>query len=147
MQDHELYKTLDMNTLLKLCEPAIKDGKKIEAKLEITNINRVTGTILSSEIARAHGEEGLPEDSIKLNFVGSAGQSFGAFCTGVTMKLEGDSNDYIGKGLSGGKIIVVPRKEAKFVPSENVIIGNVAFYGAVKKVRHISEVRQANVSA
>ena len=138
MQDHELYKTLDMNTLLKLCEPAIKDGKKIEAKLEITNINRVTGTILSSEIARAHGEEGLPEDSIKLNFVGSAGQSFGAFLApGVTMKLEGDSNDYIGKGLSGGKIIVVPRKEAKFVPSENVIIGNVAFYGAIKGEAYI----------
>ena len=138
MQDHELYKTLDMNTLLKLCEPAIKDGKKIEAKLEITNINRVTGTILSSEIARAHGEEGLPEDSIKLNFVGSAGQSFGAFLApGVTMKLEGNSNDYIGKGLSGGKIIVVPRKEAKFIPSENVIIGNVAFYGAIKGEAYI----------
>ena len=118
--------------------PGIKDGKKIEAKLEITNINRVTGTILSSEIARAHGEEGLPEDSIKLNFVGSAGQSFGAFLApGVTMKLEGDSNDYIGKGLSGGKIIVVPRKEAKFVPSENVIIGNVAFYGAIKGEAYI----------
>jgi glutamate synthase (ferredoxin) len=138
MQDHELYKTLDMNTLLKLCAPAIKEGKKIEAKLEITNINRVTGTILSSEITRAHGEAGLPDDSIKLNFVGSAGQSFGAFLApGVTMKLEGDSNDYIGKGLSGGKIIVVPPADAKFVPSENVIIGNVAFYGAIKGEAYI----------
>ncbi len=137
-QDHELYKTLDMNTLLKLCEPAIRNGKKIEAKLKITNINRVTGTILSSEIARAHGEEGLPDDSIKLHFVGSAGQSFGAFLApGVTMKLEGDSNDYIGKGLSGGKIIAVPPSDVKFTPSENVIIGNVAFYGAIKGEAYI----------
>lgn len=138
MQDHELEKSLDMNTLLKLCEPAIKDGKKIEARLEITNINRVTGTILSSEIARAHGEKGLPDDSIKLSFVGSAGQSFGAFlASGVTMRLEGDSNDYIGKGLSGGKIIVVPPENVKFKPSENVIIGNVAFYGAIKGEAYI----------
>lgn len=82
-----------------------------------------------------------------MNFVGSAGQSFGAFLApGVTMKLEGDSNDYIGKGLSGGKIIVVPRKEAKFVPSENVIIGNVAFYGAIKGEAYIRGTA-ANVSA
>ena len=127
-----------MNSLLKLCEPAIRKGKKIEAKLEITNINRVTGTILSSEIAREHGETGLEEDSIKLSFVGSAGQSFGAFLApGVTMKLIGDSNDYIGKGLSGGKIIVVPPENANFNPSENVIIGNVAFYGAIKGEAYI----------
>jgi glutamate synthase domain-containing protein 2/glutamate synthase domain-containing protein 1/glutamate synthase domain-containing protein 3 len=132
MQDHELYKTLDMNTLLKLCEPAIKNGSHIESKMEIRNTDRVTGTILSSEIARKYGEKGLPEDTIMLDFVGSAGQSFGAFLApGVTLKLEGDSNDYIGKGLSGGKIIVIPPKEASFVPSENVIIGNVAFYGAI----------------
>lgn len=138
MQDHELEKTLDMNTLLKLCSPAIKGGKKIEARLEITNIDRVAGTILSSEIAREHGEKGLAEDSIKLSFVGSAGQSFGAFLApGVTMRLEGDSNDYIGKGLSGGKIIVVPPEDAKFNPSENVIIGNVAFYGAIKGEAYI----------
>lgn len=138
MQDHELGKSLDMNTLLKLCEPAIKDGKRIEARLEITNIDRVAGTILSSEIARAYGENGLSDDSINLNFVGSAGQSFGAFLApGVTMKLEGDSNDYIGKGLSGGRIIVVPPEEAKFNPSENVIIGNVAFYGAIKGEAYI----------
>ena len=137
-QDHELYKTLDMNTLLKLCEPAIYNGKKIEAKLPIKNTDRVTGTILSSEIARAHGEAGLPEDSIKLDFVGSAGQSFGAFLApGVTLKLEGDSNDYIGKGLSGGKIIVVPPAESSFVPEDNVIIGNVAFYGAIKGEAYI----------
>ncbi len=132
MQDHELDKTLDMNTLVKLCAPAIESGKRVEAKLEISNTDRVTGTILSSEITRAHGAEGLPEDTIKLHFVGSAGQSFGAFLAhGVTMRLEGDSNDYIGKGLSGGRIIVVPPEKADFDAKENVIIGNVAFYGAV----------------
>lgn len=137
-QDHELYKTLDMNTLLKLCEPAIEHGKKISSKLAISNTDRVTGTILSSEIARKHGEAGLPEDTIMLDFVGSAGQSFGAFLApGVTMRLEGDSNDYIGKGLSGGKIIVVPPANSAFNPSENVIIGNVAFYGAIKGEAYI----------
>ena len=131
-QNHELEKTLDVNTLLKLCEPALVSGKHVEAKLEISNTDRVTGTILSSEIARKFGEGGLPDDSIVLNFEGSAGQSFGAFLSyGVTMKLTGDSNDYIGKGLSGGKIIVVPPENAKFDPRENVIVGNVAFYGGV----------------
>lgn len=138
MQDHELEKTLDINTLLKLCRPAIEQGRKVEAKLEITNIDRVTGTILSSEITRKHGEKGLAQDTIRLHFTGSAGQSFGAFlANGVTLKLEGDSNDYIGKGLSGGKIIVVPPKEAIFEPSENVIVGNVAFYGAVSGQAYI----------
>lgn len=137
-QDHELHKTLDMNTLLKLCEPAVKTGKRIEAKMAIHNTDRVTGTILSSEIARVHGAEGLPEDTVMLDFVGSAGQSFGAFLApGVTMRLEGDSNDYIGKGLSGGKLIVVPPQNAKFKPSENVIIGNVAFYGAISGEAYI----------
>ncbi|MCX7715561.1 MAG: glutamate synthase large subunit [Clostridia bacterium] len=137
-QDHEIEKTLDYTTLLKLCEPAINNGKTIEAKFEITNINRVTGTVLSSEIARKHGEEGLEDDTINLHFVGSAGQSFGAFLAhGVTMKLEGDSNDYIGKGLSGGKIIVVPPSKADFEPSENVIVGNVAFYGAISGEAYI----------
>ncbi|MDY3929257.1 MAG: glutamate synthase large subunit [Clostridia bacterium] len=131
-QDHELEKTLDMNTLMKLCKPAIYEGKKIEAKLKINNTNRVCGTIISSEIARVHGEEGLKDDTIKLQFVGSAGQSFGAFLApGITLKLEGECNDYMGKGLSGGKIIVVPPENSKFVPDENVITGNVAFYGAV----------------
>jgi glutamate synthase (ferredoxin) len=137
-QDHELHKTLDMNTLLQLCSPAIEKGKKISAKLAIKNTDRVTGTILSSEIARKYGEKGLPEDTINLDFVGSAGQSFGAFLApGVTMKLEGDSNDYIGKGLSGGKIIVVPPTDSIINPSENVIIGNVAFYGAISGEAYI----------
>lgn len=137
-QDHELEKTLDMNTLLRLCKPAVIDGKKVEAKLEITNIDRVTGTILSSEITRIHGEKGLPDGSVNLHFVGSAGQSFGAFLTnGVTMTLEGDANDYIGKGLSGGRIVVTPPTESTFKPGENVIIGNVAFYGAISGEAYI----------
>ena len=137
-QDHELEKTLDQNTLLTLCHPAIYHGKTVESKLAIQNTDRVTGTILSSEITRVHGEEGLPDDQIRLHFVGSAGQSFGAFLApGVTLKLSGDCNDYIGKGLSGGKIIVVPKDEAKFDASENVIAGNVAFYGAISGEAYI----------
>ncbi len=140
-QDHELEKTLDVNALVRLCEPAINNGKKVEASLAITNINRVVGTILSSEIAKKYGDDGLFDDTINLNFFGSAGQSFGAFLAkGVTMRLEGDSNDYIGKGLSGGKIIVVPPKNAKFDADKNVIIGNVAFYGAIKGEAYINGV-------
>ncbi len=138
-QDHELEKCLDVNALVRLCTPAINSGKKINAALEIKNTDRVCGTILSSEITRKYGEAGLPDDTINLDFYGSAGQSFGAFQThGVTMKLEGDANDYIGKGLSGGKIIVVPPKDAKFKADENVIIGNVAFYGAVTGEAYIN---------
>lgn len=137
-QDHELEKTIDMNTLLRLCEPALKSRRKIEAKLGITNRNRVTGTILSSEVARRYGENGLKEDTINLTFEGSAGQSFGAFLApGITMRLEGDCNDYMGKGLSGGKIILVPPENAQFNPSENVITGNVAFYGAIRGESYI----------
>lgn len=132
-QDHELSKSLDMMTLMNICRPAIESTKRVEAKLEISNINRVTGTVLSSEITRKYGEKGLDEDTINLTFEGSAGQSFGAFLApGITMKLIGDSNDYIGKGLSGGKMIVVPPEDSVFEPSKNVIIGNVAFYGAIK---------------
>ena len=137
-QDHELSKSIDMNTLLRLCSPAIRDGKVIESTLEVKNTDRVIGTILSSEIARVHGANGLKDDTIKLKFIGSAGQSFGAFLSkGVTLRLEGDSNDYIGKGLSGGKIIVVPPEQSKLVPEENVIIGNVAFYGAISGEAYI----------
>ncbi len=138
-QDHELEKCLDVNALIRLCTPAFQSGKKINAALEITNTDRVCGTILSSEITKKYGEAGLPDDTINLEFYGSAGQSFGAFQThGVTMRLEGDANDYIGKGLSGGKIIVVPPKKSKFNADENVIIGNVAFYGAVNGEAYIN---------
>ena len=99
--------------------------------LPIRNVNRVVGTMLGSAVTRRYGAQGLPEDTIQLHFQGSAGQSFGAFIpSGVTLELEGESNDYVGKGLSGGKIIVYPPATATFVAEENIIIGNVAFYGA-----------------
>ena len=130
-QDHGIEKSLDMTTLLKICEPAIKQGKKVHSRLPIKNVNRVVGTILGYEISKAHGMEGLPADTINLDFVGSAGQSFGAFAPhGLTLRLEGDANDYIGKGLSGGKIIVYPDAASTFVAEDNMIIGNVALYGA-----------------
>ena len=130
-QDHGIEKSLDMTTLLKICEPAIKKGKKVHSRLPIKNVNRVVGTIVGYEISKLHGLEGLPEDTITLDFVGSAGQSFGAFAPrGLTLRLEGDANDYVGKGLSGGKIIIQPPPEADFKAEENMIIGNVALYGA-----------------
>ncbi|MGE3804616.1 MAG: glutamate synthase large subunit [Gemmataceae bacterium] len=130
-QDHGLDKSLDRTTLLELCAPALERGEKVEASLAIRNVNRVVGTITGSELTRRHGANGLPEDTIKIHFTGSAGQSFGAFMPpGMTFTLEGDANDYIGKGLSGGKLIVFPPEEATFAAEENVIVGNVAFYGA-----------------
>ena len=130
-QDHGLDKALDNTTLLKLCKPALESKKPVRATLPIQNTHRVVGTILGSELTRRYGAEGLPEDTIRLHFQGSAGQSFGAFVPkGMTLILEGDSNDYIGKGLSGGKIIVYPPKGSTFRPEENIIVGNVAFYGA-----------------
>ena len=130
-QDHSLDKSLDRMTIVPLCEDALKDGKPVDAILPIRNTNRTVGTILGFEITRRYGGEGLPEDTIKLHFNGSAGQSFGAFVPkGVTMTLEGDANDYIGKGLSGGKIIVYPPRHSTFVAEQNILIGNVALYGA-----------------
>ncbi len=130
-QDHGLEKALDNLVLLNLCKPALERAEPVEAILPIHNTNRVVGTILGSEITKRYGAEGLPEDTVRLHFQGSAGQSFGAFVPhGVTLILEGDSNDYIGKGLSGGKIIVYPPRGSTFIPEENIIIGNVAFYGA-----------------
>jgi glutamate synthase (ferredoxin) len=130
-QDHGLDKSLDVTTLLPLCQPALERGERVEATLPIRNVHRVVGTITGCEVTRRYGATGLPDDTIKLHFQGSAGQSFGAFVPrGMTLILEGDSNDYIGKGLSGGKIIVYPPKGSTFVPEENVIVGNVAFYGA-----------------
>jgi glutamate synthase (NADPH/NADH) large chain len=130
-QDHGIDRSLDVTTLLKLCEPAIQKGEKVVAELPIRNVNRVVGTVTSGEITKKHGAKGLPEDTIKLKFNGSAGQSFGAFVTrGVTLSIEGDANDYFGKGLSGGKLIVYPPANAPFKAEENMIIGNVALYGA-----------------
>jgi glutamate synthase (ferredoxin) len=130
-QDHGLDKSLDNTTLLPLCQPALDDRTPVSATLPIRNIHRVVGTILGSEVTRRFGAVGLPEDTIQLHFKGSAGQSFGAFVPrGITLRLEGDANDYVGKGLSGGKIIVFPPEGSTFSASENVIVGNVAFYGA-----------------
>jgi glutamate synthase (NADPH) large chain len=130
-QDHGIEKTLDATTLLDLARPALDERKPVRATLPIRNTNRVVGTMTGSELTRRHGPEGLPEDTIQLHFKGSAGQSFGAFVPrGMTLVLEGDANDYVGKGLSGGKIVVFPPREATFVPEDNVVVGNVAFYGA-----------------
>ena len=130
-QDHGLEKALDVTTLLDLCKPAILRGEKVTAELPIRNVNRVVGTITGSEVTRKWGAKGLPEDTIRLKFNGSAGQSFGAFMPkGMTFELEGDANDYFGKGLSGGKVIVRPPARATFVAEDNIIIGNVALYGA-----------------
>jgi glutamate synthase (ferredoxin) len=130
-QDHGLEKSLDVTKLLEICKPAIERGEKVRAELPIHNVNRVVGTITGSEITKKHGPNGLPEDTVQLKFNGSAGQSFGAFMPrGMTLELEGDANDYLGKGLSGGKIIVYPPKNSTFIAEENIIIGNVALYGA-----------------
>ncbi|MDJ0305562.1 glutamate synthase large subunit [Dehalobacter sp.] len=138
-QNHGLEESLDMRKLLRMCKPALEHKKSIRAKLKINNVDRVVGTIVGSEITKRFGEEGLPEDTIKLTFVGSAGQSFGAFAPkGMSLELEGDANDYIGKGLSGGKIMVYPPKTSDFEPAKNILIGNVAFYGATSGEAYIN---------
>jgi len=112
--------------------------EKVKAKLDIRNTNRVVGTILGSEVTRRYGPQGLPEDTIHFHFQGSAGQSFGAFIPpGLTLELEGDANDYFGKGLSGGKVVLYPPEGSTFVPEENIIVGNVAFYGATNGESYI----------
>lgn len=130
-QDHGLEDALDNKVLLDICKPTIENGEPVEAILPIKNIDRTVGTILGSELTKKYGLDGLPEETVRLHFNGSAGQSFGAFVPKyMTLILEGDSNDYLGKGLSGGKIIVYPPKASTFVAEENIITGNVAFYGA-----------------
>ncbi len=129
-QDHGMQEVLDWQ-LLEAAAPALLSKEKVQASFDIINTNRTTGTLLSNEITKKYKAEGLPENTIHFKFTGTAGQSFGAFNTkGVTMEIEGDANDYFGKGLSGAKLIIYPSKEATFVPEENSIIGNVAFYGA-----------------
>jgi glutamate synthase (ferredoxin) len=131
LQDHGLDKAIDKTSLLRICKPALEDLTPVSASLSIRNTNRVVGTILGSEVTRRYGSKGLPDGTISLLFKGSAGQSFGAFLPpGITLTLAGDANDYLGKGLSGGRIIVYPPRRSRFVPEENVILGNVAFYGA-----------------
>jgi len=138
-QDHGLKNALDNTHLLALCKPAIERGEKVRAELPITNVNRVVGTITGSELTRQHGGAGLPEDTIQLKFNGSAGQSFAAFTPpGMSFVLEGDANDYLGKGLSGSKIVVYPPKGSLFAAEKNILIGNVAFYGATSGEAYIN---------
>jgi glutamate synthase (NADPH) large chain len=140
-QEHGLEEALDNTRLLELCRPALEEGTRVAASLPIRNVNRAVGTILGSHVTRRYGAEGLPPDTINLKFEGSAGQSFGAFVPrGLTLTLEGDANDYVGKGLSGGRVIVYPPKGATFIAEENVIIGNVAFYGATAGEAYINGV-------
>src|SRR2546427_7807681 len=137
-QDHGLENALDNQTLLDLAAPALERGVPVKATLPIRNTNRVVGTILGSELTRRFGPEGLPTDTIHFHFQGSAGQSFGAFVPpGMTLELEGDANDYFAKGLSGGKVILYPPDGSTFIPEENIIVGNVAFYGATSGEAYI----------
>lgn len=137
-QNHGLENALDNRVLLGLAAPTLERQEKVKATLPIHNTNRVVGTILGSEVTRRFGPNGLPEDTIHFHFQGSAGQSFSAFVPpGMTLELEGDANDYFGKGLSGGKVILYPPEGSTFVPEENIIVGNVAFYGATNGEAYI----------
>jgi glutamate synthase (NADPH/NADH) large chain len=130
-QDHGLARSLDLTELVPLAQPAIQDGEPVRAQVAIRNVNRTVGTILGHEVTKKYGGEGLPEGTIDITFVGSAGQSFGAFVPkGITLRLEGDANDYVGKGLSGGRIVVRPDRSATFSPHEQIIAGNTIAYGA-----------------
>jgi len=130
-QDHGLEKALD-HRLIELAQPAIERGEKVTIEMPIRNVNRTVGTMLSSEVARKYGNSGLAEDTIHVRFAGSAGQSFGAFLVrGITLDLIGEANDYVGKGLSGGRISVQPSPKFRGSPADNIIIGNTVLYGAI----------------
>jgi glutamate synthase (NADPH/NADH) large chain len=131
-QDHGLDRALD-NKLIQLAADALEHGEKVECPVEVRNVNRTVGTMLGSEVTRRYGAAGLPDDTITFNMTGSAGQSFGAFLPrGITLRLEGDANDYVGKGLSGGRLVLRPPRDIhpSFVAEENIIAGNVILYGA-----------------
>ena len=129
-QDHGLDKALD-NELIARAQPALDNRSKVNIDLPINNSNRTVGAMLSGKIAKEYGEDGLPEGTITINLTGSAGQSFGAFLArGINVNLNGDTNDYMGKGMSGGRIVITPHPDSRFAPEENIIIGNVAMYGA-----------------
>ncbi|HMP89514.1 MAG TPA: glutamate synthase large subunit [Kiritimatiellia bacterium] len=136
-QDHGIDRALD-NVLIEKARPAIERGEKVVIEQPIRNINRTFGTMLSYHVSKRHGEAGLPDGTITINARGSGGQSFAAFgAHGITFNVEGDANDYFGKGLSGARLIIKPPAEATFVPEENILIGNVAFYGAIKGEAYI----------
>jgi glutamate synthase (NADPH) large chain len=129
-QDHGLDRALDLK-LIKRAQEAIENRSPVELSFRIRNVHRTVGAMLSGEIARRYGSEGLPDDTIRVRFTGCAGQSFGAFLAkGVTLSLEGEANDYVGKGISGGRLIIYPPRDSRFVPEENILIGNVCLYGA-----------------
>ena len=129
-QDHGLQEALD-NVLIDQTTNAIETGARVDLAMPIRNVHRTVGAMLSGEIARKHGAKGLPADTINIHFTGSAGQSFGAFLApGVSLTLEGDANDYVGKGLSGGRIVVYPPKNSTFAPEDNILVGNTVLYGA-----------------
>ncbi|MFM8896123.1 MAG: glutamate synthase subunit alpha, partial [Actinomycetales bacterium] len=130
--DHGLERTLDAS-LISMCQPALELGEPVRAQLAVRNVHRAVGTMLGFEVTARHGGAGLPDGTIDLTFVGSAGQSFGAFLPqGITLRLQGDANDYVGKGLSGGRIVVRPAREATFTAADNIIAGNVIGYGATQ---------------
>jgi len=130
-QNHRLDRALDNTHLLKLAARALTRGEAVKATLPIINTHRTVGTILSHEVVKKWGETGLPDDTVHIKFLGSAGQSFGAFLAGgISLELEGDANDYTGKGLSGGKLVVYPPRESTFAPEDNILVGNVVLYGA-----------------
>ena len=130
-QDHGLDKVLDVK-LLEIAKPALDAKKAVKAEFQIKNTNRSTGAMLSGEVAKRYGHAGLPEDTIWLSFKGTAGQAFGAWvAAGVTLDLEGEANDYVGKGLSGGKLIVRPNPKSAIIPEESIIVGNTVLYGAI----------------
>jgi len=137
-QNHNLEKSSDVK-LIELCKKAIHNKTSVRFGSSINNSNRSVGTMLSSVIAKKHGLNGLPNDTIQIDFEGSAGQSFGAFLSkGITLRLEGDANDYVGKGLSGGKIIITTQEDDRLVPEKNIIVGNVVLYGAIKGEMYIN---------
>ncbi len=136
-QDHNIDGVLDRK-LIELAKPAIEEQLPVNHTLPITNVNRTTGAMLSGAICTRHGDNGLTEDLVRFKFNGYAGQSFGAWLAkGVTFELEGMANDYVGKGISGGKIIIYPSKEATYKPEENILIGNTTFYGAIRGEAYI----------
>ena len=136
-QDHGIDNVLDVD-LIRLAKEAFEKKTPVKLELPIKNSNRAVGAMLSNKVIKAYGEQGLPEDTIHIKFKGNAGQSLGAFLAkGITLELEGDANDYVGKGLSGGKIIIYPCENAGFAPEENIIIGNTTFYGATSGEAYI----------
>ncbi|MFQ5952444.1 MAG: glutamate synthase-related protein [Candidatus Omnitrophota bacterium] len=136
-QDHGIDGILDRE-LIELAKSAVEEAKPVEINLPIRNVNRTTGAMLSGKVCALHGEGGLPEDTVRCKFTGVAGQSFGAFLAkGVTFELEGLANDYVGKGMSGGKIIIYPGKKSSYKADENILIGNTSFYGAISGEAYI----------